>query len=123
MDLKIIKASVEALQEINAKEIRIYQTSKVNPLFDYAIVATAVAGRQMNGLVSKINEKSITYQFDVRGVEGKNGAAWLLVDLNDVIINLFTDEERARYDLDKMWSNLNELEASTLKVIEKSLID
>lgn len=102
--MKVLKSAINALQHCNAKDIKIYDLKGYNPFFDYAIVATAVAERQLDALISQINEEAINSGFEVRNCVGR-GSKWILIDLHDVMINFFTYEERLHFDLDKMWSN------------------
>ncbi|WP_244267429.1 ribosome silencing factor, partial [Sodalis-like endosymbiont of Proechinophthirus fluctus] len=38
------------------------------------------------------------------GVEGKNFADWIIVDLGDVIVHVMQEESRRLYELEKLWS-------------------
>ena len=116
-DLEKIKALIESLEEVNAKDIKIYHIEN-NPMFDYGIVATGASSRQGDGLVSKIYEKALEYDYKVLGAEGKGGDGWLLVDVGFAIVNLFTVEDRARYDLDKVWGHYNEIDPITFEEIK-----
>lgn len=72
---------------------------KYSPLFDFIVVATADSMRQMEAVSNYLKD-----EFVVRGVEKAD--AWTLIDLNDIIINLFTGEERIKYGLDKLYHDL-----------------
>ncbi len=37
------------------------------------------------------------------GVEGKNAADWVVVDLDDVIVHVMQEESRQLYELEKLW--------------------
>lgn len=100
----LLKGAISALEACNAKDIKIYDLKGFNPFFDYAIVATAVAERQINALLPHMEEEAENNNFKIRNAVGRN-SGWLLIDLNDVMVNFFTYEERLRFDLDKMWSN------------------
>ena len=113
--MNLIKEAYEVLLEVNAKDICIYETKSINPFFSYALVASSMANRQMDGLVSRIYERAQKEGFEVRGVEGRGGGNWLLIDLNDVIINLFSNEDRKYYDLDKLWAMLPVVDIKDLK--------
>ena len=104
MDNILLKSSIESLKACNAKDIKVYDLRGYNPFFDYAIVATAIAERQINALTMHIEEEAKKNNFGIRNVVGRN-SGWLLVDLYDVMVNFFTLEERTRFDLDKMWVN------------------
>lgn len=117
MNLEKLKNLILSLEEVNAKEIKIYVTKTHNPFFDYAIVATAIANRQMDGLISRIAEKE---NIKIRGIEGRGGSGWLLIDCGFAIVNLFTLDERRRYDLDRIWNNLDEINPVNYETIVKS---
>lgn len=110
----LLKYAVEALKDVNAKDIRVFETKNNNPFYSYAVLATSLANRQMDGLASKIYDMSKEKDFCIRGIEGRGGGNWLLVDLYDVVINLFSVEERTRYDLDKLYALLPEINISDI---------
>ena len=66
----------------------------------------------------KIYEKALEYDYKVLGAEGKGGDGWLLVDVGFAIVNLFTVEDRARYDLDKVWGHYNEIDPITFEELK-----
>jgi len=113
--MELLKIAIEALEEVNAKDIKVYETKSSNPFYSYAINATCVASRQMDGLASIIFKKSKENGFDIRGIEGRGGGSWILIDLYDVIINLFSTEDRRNYDLDRLWVMLPQIDPEALK--------
>lgn len=102
--MKTLNGAINALQHCNARDIKVYDLRGYNPFFDYAIVATAVAFRQLNALITQMHEEAEKEGFEIRNCVGKD-SNWVLIDLNDVMVNFFTYEERLHFDLDKMWSN------------------
>ena len=45
--------------------------------------------------------------FEIRGAE--IGDSWSLIDLNDVIIHIFKEEERERYGIDRLYASFPKL--------------
>ena len=41
----------------------------------------------------------------VKNTEGKGNTGWILMDFGDVIVNVFTGEQRDRYNLEKIWGD------------------
>ena len=113
--MELIKSAVNAINEVNGKNIKIYETKKINPLFDYAVIATVSSNRQLDAVISHINDEAGKKGFNIRGIEGKGGGCWLLVDLYSVVVHVFTEEEREHYDLDCLWRDLPTIEVNELK--------
>ena len=110
--MDLLKVAVKAVNSANSKNVKIYETKNVNPLFDYAIIATVSTNRQFNAVINHAEDEAAKNGFAVRGVEGRGGGCWLLVDMYSVIINVFTEEERERYDLDRLWRDLPQLDVA-----------
>lgn len=40
-----------------------------------------------------------------RRVEGQSQEGWLVLDYGDVVVHLFSPDQRAYYDLEELWSD------------------
>lgn len=78
---------------------------EISLLADYFVICSGNSERQINAIVDEILEKESEQQVGVKRVEGKDGGKWVLIDLNDVIIHVFSGSERAFYNLEKLWSD------------------
>ncbi|MDU2710094.1 MAG: RsfS/YbeB/iojap family protein, partial [Finegoldia magna] len=38
------------------------------------------------------------------GKEGYSEGNWILLDLNDIIVHVFTEEARSFYDIERLWN-------------------
>ena len=88
---------VKVLEDIKAKDIKVYDFNKTSPFYDYFIIAT-VNERQANAAANNLKQ---SFKDELLNIEGKS-SGWVLVDLNDVIVHLFQAQEREFYGLDKM---------------------
>lgn len=105
MDNKI-DIILNILDKINAKDVMIYDTKDSTPFFEKMVVATAVSSRQLNAFSNHLKEEAEKNGFDIKGVEGAGSNEWVLADLGDIIVNIFTKEARENYDLDRLWKRL-----------------
>jgi ribosome-associated protein len=59
----------------------------------------------LSSLVEAVLEAS-KKQFRLNGrVEGRPDDGWMLVDLGDVIVHLFSPDQRSYYQLEQLWSS------------------
>ena len=57
MDLrKLQRVIIDALEDVKAQDIRVYDTSKLSELFDRVIIATGSSNRQTRSLAMSVKE-------------------------------------------------------------------
>ncbi len=110
-----IKAIINALEDINAFDIIAYDMREISPFFDYFVISSATSDRQLQAAISHISNDLAKEKFDSPKVEGKDSKSWILVDAGDIIINVFTKEEREYYNLEKMWAGIETVDIQKLK--------
>ena len=71
---------------------------------DDMVIATGTSDRHLNALALSVAETLKEHGAAVFGIEGQSQSSWIVVDAGDVIIHLFTEEARDKYQLEKMWS-------------------
>ncbi|MBT8493600.1 MAG: ribosome silencing factor, partial [Deltaproteobacteria bacterium] len=49
------------------------------------------------------------------GVEGYGGGGWILVDCGDMVIHVFSSENRSLYGLEKLWSDATDITGTFLE--------
>lgn len=70
---------------------------------DYLIVATGTSSRHVVALSKHVSD-FLRAQNKLCQIEGKNGDGnWVVVDTGDVIIHLFSPENRLYYGIEDMW--------------------
>ena len=69
-------------------------------------MASAENGRQLDALEDAV-EEGIHLEVNK---EGESSSGWILMDYRDVVVHLFTKEQREFYDLEKIWSDATRME-------------
>lgn len=93
---------LESLGKVKANNVLDYNMKGYSPFYDEMIIATVDSERQANAGVGYIKEEAEKAGFKVRGIEGEF-TPWVLIDLNDIIVSIFTKEERERLSLEKIY--------------------
>lgn len=113
IEMNLLEVIVGSLEKVRATSINIYDVKLTNPLTDYLVVASVQTDRQAEGAVTYIKENALKNGFDVRQVEGKNGG-WTLIDCRDVIVHVFSEDERCHYKLDSLYLDCPQVDINTL---------
>lgn len=102
---KVLEAAVRAADDKRATDILALNMEGVSLLADYFLIVSGSTERQVQAIVDNIEEKVEAVGATVKSIEGKKGSRWILMDLGDVVIHVFTPEERANYNLEQFWQD------------------
>jgi ribosome-associated protein len=100
---KLQRVVVDALEDIKAQDIQVFDTTKLTSLFDRVIIASATSNRQSRAIASNVRDKAKAAGGDVIAVEGEETGEWVLVDLGDIIIHIMQPAIRQYYNLEEIW--------------------
>jgi ribosome-associated protein len=94
----------QAIEEKKGSDIEIIDFRNQG-IVDAFIICDAPSLRQVNAIVDHIKESVEKAGYNVSHVEGDSNSRWLLVDCLDVVAHVFITEERAFYQLEKLWAD------------------
>lgn len=78
---------------------------KVSDFTDYFIICSGSSDRMLRSLVHAVQDEAKT-QFGLIGkIEGQPSSGWVAIDMNDIIIHLFSQDQRNYYRLEDLWQN------------------
>lgn len=96
---------LDSLSHVNAKDIIIYDMKGRSPFYDEMILATVDSLRQASAVISYIEDETKEHNYSIRNIEGRD-SSWVLIDCNDIIISIFTKEERMHFALEKIYMDI-----------------
>lgn len=103
-ELKLADFIVARLDEGKAEDIIRLDIRPLSSLTDTLIIATGTSTRHTmslaHNLIQTLKKKHITPLNDATVGTGD----WVVVDLGDTMVHLFTASARALYELEKMWA-------------------
>ena len=88
--------SANILNERKAFDISVLDISEKSSFSDYFVIASGNSDRQVKALAEAIEDKAAEQGITARGIEGRDGSGWVLMDYGDVIINVFLPENREK---------------------------
>ena len=103
---KELEVVLKAIDKAVLKNVIVYDISPVTPFFDYSIITSASSSRQGHAAVDYLREIAEENDILVKGYADSSDSSWFLVDLNNIIVHIFVNEERQRFNLDGLYYNL-----------------
>jgi ribosome-associated protein len=93
----------EALDDLRAVNPVVLDVRGRTSITDLMVVATGTSNRHVKSLADHVIEKAKEAGVRPLGVEGAQGAEWILVDLGDGVVHVMAEETRDRYRLEQSW--------------------
>ena len=111
---QIAAIAAHALEEKKAKDVKILRTVEQTVLADYFVICNGSSSTHIKALVDEVDkELSEAGEPPIRR-EGLRSDIWVLMDFGSVIVHVFTDEARKFYNLERLWSDSEEVSLSSL---------
>lgn len=100
--------AVMAAKAISGKkglDIQVIEISDISVLADYMVIATGTSSTHVKAIADEVEYRLDEAGISVSHIEGYRSNSWILLDYVDVIVNVFSDEAREFYDLDRLWQD------------------
>lgn len=98
------------LDEKKASDVSILDISAKSGFADFFVIATAHSLRQLAALCAELDDRLSMEGVLVKHIEGRGDSGWILMDYGDIIVNLFTEEQRNHYQVEKIWNDCERIE-------------
>ncbi len=95
---------IQTLEDHKAREIQILDVRTKANFTDWMVIVTATSLRHGKALANYVMEAAKKSGVQPLGEEGRGNSEWVLVDLGDLVVHIMTEEARAIYQLEKLWS-------------------
>lgn len=104
MDIKKLQTLViDALEDVKAQNIQIFDTAHLTSMFDRIAIASGTSNRQTRALASSVRDKVKENGGDIVSIEGEDTGEWVLVDLGDMVVHIMQQPIRDYYRLEEIW--------------------
>ena len=111
---EIAAIAARALEEKKARDVTILKTAEQTVLADYFVICNGTSSTHIKALVDEVDKQlSEAGEPPIRR-EGLRSDIWVLMDFGCVIVHVFTDEARKFYNLERLWSDAETVELSSL---------
>lgn len=110
--LKLTQIVVKAADDKHANNIKVLDIQEMSIVADYFVIMDASSSRQVNAIVDEIQDQVEENGIEINHKEGTKNSNWILLDLGDVVVHVFLNEDREFYNLEKLWADAKEVDLS-----------
>lgn len=107
---KKVETIAKWLAEKKAKDIVALDIRDFGSITDILIIASGINIRHNQALADWILDKISEKKWEYLGMEGYKVGNWILIDLNEVIIHIFSNETREFYNIEGLWRKAKKIE-------------
>lgn len=100
---EMARIAIKALDDKKANDIRIIDIREVSSMGDYFIIADGANRNQVQAMCDNVEELMYAAGAKLKNREGYSNGGWILLDYYDIIVHIFSEEERSFYDLEHIW--------------------
>jgi len=100
----VARLIVDVASDKQATDILMLDIREVASYADYLVIMSAGSVRQMASLAGDLHQTVKKDKLPLHHWEGSADSGWLLLDCIDVVVHVFSEEQRAFYQLEQVWS-------------------
>src|SRR5690606_4294684 len=115
---KLQRLVIDALEDVKAQDIKIFNTTHITGLFDRVVIATGTSNRQTRSLASSVADSAKEHKIPIVAYEGEDTGEWVLIDLGDIVVHCMTPAIRDYYNLEEIWGG----RPVNMKLLPQSLL-
>lgn len=105
---------VKILSSKKGENISLVKISNVTEIADYMVFCTGNSSTHVKALAEEVEYVLKKQDIPVDHIEGHRSNSWVLLDYNDVVVHVFSNEAREFYNLDRLWEDGEKIDISDL---------
>ena len=103
--IQLTEKAARAAAAVKAEDILAIDVSRQLPFADVFVIASGSNERQVLAIAERIEEDLGKGGDRALRKEGARQGRWVLLDFNEIIVHVFHQEERAYYNLERLWKD------------------
>ncbi len=111
---RLLALVVQALDAKKAEDLQVLDVSAVSSITDHLVVGTGTSEPHLRALRIELERVLDEEKALILGVDTAKGSGWTVVDAFEVMIHLFTPENREKYRLELLWKDARPVEVAAL---------
>ena len=102
---KLQRAIVDALENVKAQDVKVFDTEHLSSLFERVIIASGASNRQTRALAASVRDGVRDAGFVKPRMEGETNGEWIIVDCGQAVVHIMQPNFRQYYNLEELWGD------------------
>lgn len=90
-------------------DLRVLDITAISTIADFLVIISGQSDKQNQAICDHIRRELKKFG-KVQEIEGETEGKWIVMDYSDVLVHIFHEEQRKRYDLDGLWEKAEQVE-------------
>jgi len=100
-----VREAVAAMLDKKALDLKVLYLGAISDFTDYFVIASGSSERQVQAIADGVEERLREIGLRPLSSEGQSRGQWVLLDYGAFLVHVFTEERRAFYGLERLWSD------------------
>jgi ribosome-associated protein len=96
---------VNSLEDKKGEDILLLDIKDIASFTDYFVLCTGTSDRMLSAL-AEASMEAVRQKHRKKGIkQGEAREGWVVLDYGDVVVHLFSPDQRDYYDLEELWQD------------------
>ena len=105
-----VEKVVSFLGDKKASDVTVMDLREASDSIDYFVIATGTGAPHLKALQNGLERLCKTEGYRPFRKAGSADSGWVVVDYNNMMVHMFTQETREHYDLETLWKDASKIE-------------
>ncbi len=112
--LELVRLCCRVLDDKKAGDLRVLDVSAQSSITDYLVLATGTSDPHLRALRVELEKVIDATSNRIVGMETAQESGWIVIDVFDVMVHIFSAENRSKYGLENLWKDAVEVSVPAL---------
>lgn len=108
---EILENSVKILDNKKAMDIKALKITDLTSVADYFVIVNGTSTTHIRALAEELEDQLAKLGQEPKHIEGR-ATGWILLDYGNVVVHIFTPDQRENFNLEKLWQDAEEVDIS-----------
>lgn len=108
MENELLQKILKILDSKKGIDIKYMEIKDITTIADYFVIASGTSSTHIKSLVDNVEYELKKDGIYPNKIEGYETGTWILMDYGDVVVHIFTEQERENYNIEKLWEEMKQ---------------